>query len=131
MLTYPAWLAVENPKLVLIIGSVGLALNILSATLLHEHHGHDHGGHSHAHGHSHDLNHTQEVGHEHVHSHVSVNIETAIPSNSSSSDSTALTVSTVVSKLLMPLSTNWFSSPSVHTQSIDTPLSICGRRAVT
>ncbi|OTB13072.1 hypothetical protein K445DRAFT_76587 [Daldinia sp. EC12] len=33
---------VENPQLVLIMGCVGLALNIISATLLHEHHGHDH-----------------------------------------------------------------------------------------
>ncbi|CAI7630384.1 unnamed protein product [Penicillium pancosmium] len=36
---------VEQPKLVLIIGCVGLALNIISACFLHEH-GHDH-GHSH------------------------------------------------------------------------------------
>ncbi|CAG8237899.1 unnamed protein product [Penicillium salamii] len=36
---------VEQPKLVLIIGCVGLALNIISASFLHEH-GHDH-GHSH------------------------------------------------------------------------------------
>jgi zinc transporter 1 len=42
---------VENPKLVLIIGSVGLALNLISAVFLHEHdHGHDH-GHSHEQGH--------------------------------------------------------------------------------
>ncbi|KAE8346492.1 cation efflux family-domain-containing protein [Aspergillus arachidicola] len=35
-------LVVESPKLVLIIGCVGLALNILSASFLHEHdHGHD------------------------------------------------------------------------------------------
>lgn len=33
---------VDNPKLVLIIGSVGLALNIISALFLHEH-DHDHG----------------------------------------------------------------------------------------
>ncbi|KAE8375393.1 putative cation diffusion facilitator family metal ion transporter [Aspergillus bertholletiae] len=34
--------AVDNPKLVLIIGCVGLALNILSASFLHEHdHSHD------------------------------------------------------------------------------------------
>ncbi|KAJ5973206.1 cation diffusion facilitator family metal ion transporter [Penicillium waksmanii] len=39
---------VEQPKLVLIIGCVGLALNIISACFLHEH-GHDHG---HSHGHS-------------------------------------------------------------------------------
>ncbi|KAJ5764639.1 cation diffusion facilitator family metal ion transporter [Penicillium manginii] len=40
---------VEQPKLVLIIGCVGLALNIISACFLHEH-GHDHG---HSHGNSH------------------------------------------------------------------------------
>ncbi|KAI5862002.1 cation efflux protein [Durotheca rogersii] len=39
---------VENPKLVLILGCVGLALNIISAAVLHEHSGH---GHSHAHDH--------------------------------------------------------------------------------
>ncbi|CAJ2514077.1 Uu.00g021960.m01.CDS01 [Anthostomella pinea] len=66
---------VENPKLVLIVGSVGLALNIISATLLHEHHGHDHGDHSHGHSHSHD-------GHGHDHSRV--NIEAAIPTTDSS-----------------------------------------------
>ncbi|KAH8429389.1 cation diffusion facilitator family transporter [Aspergillus melleus] len=41
---------VENPKLVLIIGSIGLGLNIISVLFLHEH---DH-GHDHSHGHSHD-----------------------------------------------------------------------------
>ncbi|KAI0014725.1 cation efflux protein [Xylariomycetidae sp. FL0641] len=62
---------VQNPKLVLIMGSVGLALNILSATVLHEFHGHDHGnGHSHGAGHSH--------GHGHAHSHSHDNIEAAV-----------------------------------------------------
>ncbi|RYC63009.1 hypothetical protein CHU98_g3187 [Xylaria longipes] len=75
---------VENPKLVLIIGSVGLALNILSATLLHEHHGHDHGGHSHGHNHAH-------AGQEHGHSHGPVNVEAAIPSSQSSSEDIPLT----------------------------------------
>ncbi|KAK8079368.1 cation diffusion facilitator family metal ion transporter [Apiospora hydei] len=36
---------VENPKLMLIMGCVGLTLNILSAALLHEHHGHHHHSH--------------------------------------------------------------------------------------
>ncbi|PPQ67861.1 hypothetical protein CVT25_010300 [Psilocybe cyanescens] len=36
---------VESPKLVLIIGCIGLALNIFSAIVVHDHHGH---GHSHA-----------------------------------------------------------------------------------
>ncbi|KAM3529155.1 hypothetical protein MY4038_005546 [Beauveria bassiana] len=40
---------IEDPKLVLIIGSVGLALNVLVMSFLHEH-DHDHGhGHSHSH----------------------------------------------------------------------------------
>ncbi|RAL16157.1 cation diffusion facilitator family transporter [Aspergillus homomorphus CBS 101889] len=41
---------VENPKLILIIGCIGLALNILSATFLHEHdHSHDNiSGHTHS-----------------------------------------------------------------------------------
>jgi len=45
-------IAVENPRLVLIIGSIGLGLNILSATLLHEHHSHHGEGHDHGHSHS-------------------------------------------------------------------------------
>ena len=42
---------VENPKLVLIIGSIGLTLNLISAVFLHEH---DHGD---GHGHGHSDNH--------------------------------------------------------------------------
>ncbi|KAL4869379.1 hypothetical protein BDV12DRAFT_208631 [Aspergillus spectabilis] len=40
---------VENPKLMFIIGSIGLGLNIICATFLHEHHhdGHDHDHHYH------------------------------------------------------------------------------------
>ncbi|KAE8156699.1 cation efflux family-domain-containing protein [Aspergillus tamarii] len=38
---------VENPKLMFIMGAVGLGLNLVSAIFLHEHdHGHDHHGHS-------------------------------------------------------------------------------------
>ncbi|KAF9281299.1 hypothetical protein BGZ68_006733 [Mortierella alpina] len=46
---------IENPKLVLIVGSIGLACNLLGLVLFHDHagHGHSHGGHSHSHGHSH------------------------------------------------------------------------------
>ncbi|KAJ2988590.1 hypothetical protein NUW58_g3893 [Xylaria curta] len=87
---------IDNPKLVLIIGSIGLALNIISATLLHEHHGHDHGGHSHGHSHSHAEHHSHESGHEHGHSHEHshghshglVNIEAAIPSSQDLSEDT-------------------------------------------
>ncbi|KAI1161085.1 cation efflux protein [Nemania serpens] len=78
---------VESPKLVLVIGSVGLALNLLSASLLHEHHGHDHGGHGHGHSHSHIV----DNSHEHGHSHSHVNIEAAIPSRQSFSDDILLT----------------------------------------
>ncbi|KAF9885326.1 hypothetical protein FE257_013043 [Aspergillus nanangensis] len=49
---------VEKPKLILIIGCVGLALNILSATFLHEH-DHDHGN-----GHTHDGEHMVEEDRE-------------------------------------------------------------------
>ncbi|KAI1339465.1 cation efflux protein [Xylariaceae sp. FL0016] len=69
---------VENPVLVLIMGAVGLTLNIISATLLHEHHGHDH-GHSHGHGHEHSHD------HGHGHSHGTANVEAAIPTSDGSS----------------------------------------------
>lgn len=58
------------------MGCVGLALNIISATLLHEHHGHDHGGHGHGHeqaqGHEHAENHEHDHEHDHDHSHVNI-----------------------------------------------------------
>ena len=42
---------VDNPELVLIVGSVGLVVNIIGLFLFHQHgHGHSHGG---GHGHSH------------------------------------------------------------------------------
>ncbi|KAF9566878.1 hypothetical protein EC968_003541 [Mortierella alpina] len=41
---------IENPKLVLIVGSIGLACNLLGLVLFHDHSGH---GHGHSHGHSH------------------------------------------------------------------------------
>ncbi|KAH7410053.1 cation efflux protein [Phaeosphaeria sp. MPI-PUGE-AT-0046c] len=46
---------VENPKLVLIIGCIGLFLNVISALFLHEH-DHDHG-----HGHGHELGATVDL----------------------------------------------------------------------
>ncbi|KAJ4290543.1 hypothetical protein N0V90_010760 [Kalmusia sp. IMI 367209] len=50
---------VERPGIVLIVGSVGLALNIISGIFLHEH---DHGdGHGHSHGHG--------PSDDHIHSH--------------------------------------------------------------
>ncbi|KAL6898412.1 cation efflux protein [Trichoderma evansii] len=54
---------VDQPKIVLIVGSVGLGLNLLVLSFLHEHdHDHDHG-----HGHSHDHAHEHEHEHEHDH----------------------------------------------------------------
>lgn len=40
---------IENPRLVLIAGGVGLLVNILGLALFHQH-GHSHGGHGHSHG---------------------------------------------------------------------------------
>ncbi|KAF4540750.1 Cation diffusion facilitator 1 protein [Lasiodiplodia theobromae] len=41
---------INNPMIVLIIGCVGLTLNIITAAFLHEHdHDHGHGGHAHSH----------------------------------------------------------------------------------
>ena len=67
---------VENPKLVLIIGSIGLTLNLISAVFVHEHdHGDGH-GHGHQHGHQH--------GHGNDHSHSShTNADIEAPSVSS------------------------------------------------
>ncbi|KAG0362198.1 cation efflux family-domain-containing protein [Gamsiella multidivaricata] len=41
---------IEDPKLVLIVGGIGLACNLFGLVLFHDHSGH---GHSHSHGHSH------------------------------------------------------------------------------
>ncbi|OQE16760.1 hypothetical protein PENSTE_c023G04454 [Penicillium steckii] len=81
---------VENPKLVLIVGCVGLGLNVISALFLHEH-GHDHGPppsleagvspiseagseaiskhHDHKHSHSQEKSHGVVSGHCHDHGH--------------------------------------------------------------
>ncbi|KAL7937950.1 cation efflux protein [Trichoderma chlorosporum] len=62
---------VDQPKIVLIVGCVGLGLNLLVLSFLHDH-DHDHGGghgHSHAHGHAHAHEHTHEHEHEHEHDH--------------------------------------------------------------
>ncbi|KAL5461435.1 hypothetical protein PMIN06_002200 [Paraphaeosphaeria minitans] len=52
---------VSQPKLVLVVGSFGLASNIVGLFLFHDH-GHSHGGHSHRHG---DEIHSAEEGHSH------------------------------------------------------------------
>ncbi|KAL1303664.1 hypothetical protein AAFC00_007018 [Neodothiora populina] len=61
---------VSNPKLVLVVGCLGLASNIVGLFLFHDH-GHSHGGHSHGpSGHSHgetDGVRDAEEGHNHVH----------------------------------------------------------------
>ncbi|KAL7627281.1 hypothetical protein AAE478_001470 [Parahypoxylon ruwenzoriense] len=61
---------IENPKLVLIMGCVGLTLNIISATILHEHHGHDHGGHSQLQ--PEDSSEAENNGHDHGRGHVNI-----------------------------------------------------------
>lgn len=53
---------VSHPKLVLIVGSFGLASNIIGLFLFHDH-GHSHGGHSHGH----DEHSAAEEGHSHSH----------------------------------------------------------------
>ncbi|KAL7915955.1 cation efflux protein [Trichoderma velutinum] len=65
---------VEQPKVVLIVGCVGLGLNLLVLSFLHDHdhgdghghgHGHDHGhAHAHEHEHDHSSNHAHETLHE-------------------------------------------------------------------
>ncbi|KAL5084832.1 hypothetical protein Trisim1_011392 [Trichoderma cf. simile WF8] len=63
---------VDQPKVVLIVGCVGLGLNLLVLSFLHDHdhdhgdghgHGHDH-GHAHAHEHDHSGSHRHESLHE-------------------------------------------------------------------
>ncbi|KAJ3319162.1 hypothetical protein HDU76_000631, partial [Blyttiomyces sp. JEL0837] len=72
---------IENPMLVLIVGCLGLAMNILGMFLFHEHHGHSHDhGHSHSHAHSHTHMHhhgDEEKSHSHPHSHP-INITPAL-----------------------------------------------------
>ncbi|KAI1098308.1 cation efflux protein [Jackrogersella minutella] len=79
---------IENPELVLIMGCVGLALNLISATLLHEFHDHGHGhGHGHGHAHSHlEENSIAEHGHDHDHNHSHVNIEAGLHVSGSSGE---------------------------------------------
>ncbi|KAI1209529.1 cation efflux protein [Annulohypoxylon truncatum] len=71
---------VDKPVLVLIMGCVGFTLNLLSATLLHELHGHDH-GHGHGHGHANEAEHDHAEIHGHDHDHSHVNIEAGIQVN--------------------------------------------------
>jgi zinc transporter 1 len=58
---------VSHPKLILIVGSLGLASNIVGLFLFHDH---GHGGHSHGgHSHGHDAHSAAEEGHSHSHDH--------------------------------------------------------------
>ncbi|KAJ4324477.1 Zinc resistance conferring protein [Fusarium piperis] len=70
---------IDNPKLMLIVGSAGLFSNFVGFFVLgghgHSHgpgghdHDHDHDGHDHAHGHSHNHTHDEEEGYAGYHSH--------------------------------------------------------------
>ena len=55
---------VSNPKLVVVVGCLGLASNLVGLLLFHDH-GHAHGGHGHSHGHSAH----SHGAHDHQHSH--------------------------------------------------------------
>ncbi|CAF1285097.1 unnamed protein product, partial [Adineta ricciae] len=60
---------IENPTLLLIVGSVGLGINIIGLFLFQGFHGHSHGGSSdadEAHGHSHNST-ARDHGHSHKH----------------------------------------------------------------
>ncbi|QYS93657.1 Cd2+/Zn2+ transporter protein [Trichoderma simmonsii] len=60
---------VDQPKVILIVGCVGLGLNLLVLSFLHDH-DHDHGdGHGHGHDHGHAHAHEHERGHDHSSSH--------------------------------------------------------------
>ncbi|KAM3437127.1 hypothetical protein NHJ13734_004774 [Beauveria thailandica] len=65
---------IEDPKLVLIIGSVGLALNVLVMSFLHEHdHDHSHGynpENSHSHSHHNDKENQTQISEEAIESNV-------------------------------------------------------------
>ncbi|ORY48694.1 hypothetical protein BCR33DRAFT_677596 [Rhizoclosmatium globosum] len=83
---------IENPKLVLIVGCVGLTTNILGMILFGGHVGHNHdhgdgghGGHGHSHSHEPKGNHSHEGSqHEHGHGHEHKEVEYVLPDNASS-----------------------------------------------
>jgi len=64
---------IENPKLVLVVGTIGLVVNVIGLFLFHNH-GHSHGGHGHSHG---------GGGDSHGHSHNNKQNDSKKPSNSS------------------------------------------------
>lgn len=60
---------VDNPKLLLIVGGAGLAINLIGLVLFGSH-GHSHGGgHGHSHGGSHSHSHSHGDSHKHSHGH--------------------------------------------------------------
>ncbi|XP_057297264.1 proton-coupled zinc antiporter SLC30A1-like [Hydractinia symbiolongicarpus] len=62
---------IEDARLVLITGGIGLLVNLIGLFLFHQH-GHSHGGHGHSHGghgHSHGGDRHSHVGHGHSHGH--------------------------------------------------------------
>ncbi|PWN50936.1 cation efflux protein [Violaceomyces palustris] len=72
---------VSNPKLVVVVGSLGLASNLVGLLLFHDH-GHSHGGHSHSHGgHSHGA-------HSHQHNHAVTNGSSDASRTAASGDET-------------------------------------------
>ncbi len=65
---------IDKPLLVLIVGSLGMAVNVIGMIMFcghahHHHHGDDDHHHHHGHSHSHDHNHSHEHAHEHGHDH--------------------------------------------------------------
>lgn len=66
---------ISNPKLILIVGCLGLASNLVGFVVLGGHghsHGHEHGDEDHGHGHAHDHAHAHgEQGHSHSHDELS------------------------------------------------------------
>lgn len=75
---------INNPQLMLIVGSAGLFSNLVGFFVLgghghshgHSHDDHDHDDHDHAHGHSHNHAHDEEEGRAGLHSHESPSEET-------------------------------------------------------
>jgi cation diffusion facilitator family transporter len=61
----------------ILIGLVGLAVNIASALLLKHDHGHGHGHHHPHHGDEHDHDHDHDRGHDHGHGHDDLNFRAA------------------------------------------------------
>ena len=57
---------IDRTTELLIVSSLGLAVNLVGISAFHGHHGHDHG---HSHGHSHEHDHAHAHSHEHDHNH--------------------------------------------------------------